>query len=161
MYTYRPVGLISVTLYALRALKCNEKAAKMSLRIAIYQHFLQFFRVESDMDAHFSQRKNKSLSTKHTFFVYKKDFSCSGHLHKKNKESRNPSHDKEFRLSYFIRYVFLGGICFTTLPNNTHLSETANEQDRTGKRHICRLYVPLPPDTAPAMPMCPKTLPDT
>lgn len=44
----------------------------MSLRIAVYQHFLQFFRVDSDMDAHFSQRKNKGLSTKPTFFVYKK-----------------------------------------------------------------------------------------
>ncbi len=81
----------------------------MSLRIAVYQHFLRFFRVDSDMDAHFSQRKNKGLSTKPTFFVYKKtDPSCSGHLHKKNKESRNPYHDKEFRLSYFIIcYVFL------------------------------------------------------
>ena len=44
----------------------------MSLRIAVYQHFLQFFRVDSDMDAHFSQRKNKCLSTKPTVFVYKK-----------------------------------------------------------------------------------------
>jgi len=50
----------------------------MSLRIAVYQHFLQFFRVDSDMDAHFSQRKNKCLSTKPTVFVYNQNHPLNG-----------------------------------------------------------------------------------
>ena len=82
----------------------------MSLRIAVYQHFLQFFRVDSDMDAHFSQRKNMVLPTKPTFSVYKKDSSCWSIFIRKRKKAEILIMAKDFDFLILLRFLcFLKG----------------------------------------------------